>query len=123
MEQLVGNGVGVGLEGDLRVGNHIEVAADGGQNDGHTLGTEEGGGAAAEVDGVYLIIGCQGTGLLDVIADGNQIAVDQLVILAGQGVEVAVLALAAAEGNVNIKTQGSLVGAFGQNGHKNDLRS
>ncbi len=29
MEQSVGDGVGVGLEGDLRIGHHVKVPADG----------------------------------------------------------------------------------------------
>ena len=46
-------------------------------------------------------------------ADGIQVAVHQLVILAGHGIEVAILTLAAAEGNVNVDPQGGLVVASG----------
>ena len=112
VEQLVGNGVGIAFKGDLGVVVHVEIPADGGQDDGKTVGPKEAGGAAAEVDGVHLIAGGQGTGLLDVGADGIQIAVHQLVILAGQRVEVAILALTPAEGHMNVQAKRGLIQSF-----------
>ena len=109
VQQLVGDGIGVALEGDLRVGGHIEVSADGGHDDGDGVAAEVAGGAAAEVDGIHPVAGGQGAGLLDVGADGVQIAVHQGVILAGHGVEVAVIALAPAEGHMDIDAQGRFV--------------
>ena len=64
------------------------------------------------------MIGGQGTGFPDMLGHGVQIAVHQLVILVGKGIEVAVLTLAAAEGNMNIKTQSGLVGTLDQNRHQ-----
>ena len=69
-QELVRNGVGVGIKGDLRVGGHVEAAADGGHNGSHAVGTEKAGGAAAEVDGVHLVAGSQGARFLDVGAYG-----------------------------------------------------
>ena len=112
VEELFTDGVGIGLKGDLSVVVHVKVPANGGQDDRHTLRTEEAGGAAAKVNGVHLVVGGQGAGLLDVSTDRVQIAVHQLVILAGQGVKVAVLTLAAAEGHMDIQAQRSLVLSF-----------
>ena len=119
VEQLVGDGIGIALEGDLGAIVHIKVPADGGHDDGKAVGTEEAGGAAAKVDGVHLIAGGQLAGLLDVVAHRVQVAVKEGVLLGGQGIEVAVLALAAAEGNVNVDAQRGLVRALDQNWHGN----
>ena len=110
VEQPVGDGVGICLKGDLRVPRYIEVPADGGKNDGKGIGAEIAGSAAAEIDAVHLIAGGQGACFLDMGADGIQIAVHQGIVLAGQGVEVAVLALAPAEGNMDIDPQRGFIG-------------
>ena len=73
--------------------------------------------AAAEVDGVHLVAGSQLAGFLDMVAHRVQIAVHQLVVLGGHGVEVAVLALAAAEGDVDVKSKGRFVRTFIENRH------
>ena len=102
-------GVRVGFEGDLRVACHIEGTADSGKDGGHALGAEEGGGAAAEVDGIDPVIGGQGAALLDVGADGGEVILHQLVVLGGQGVKVAVHTFAAAEGYMDINAQRGFV--------------
>ena len=117
VEQPVGNGIRVALHGDLGIRHHVEVPADGGEDHGQTVGTEEGGGAAAKVDGVHLVAGRQLTGFLDMVAYRVQIAVHQLVVLGGHGVEVAVLALAAAEGDMDVKSEGRFVRTFIENRH------
>ena len=123
VQQPVVDGVGIALEGDLGVVVHVEIPADGGEDHGHAVSTEKAGGTAAEIDGVHLVVGGQGAGLLDMGADGVQIAVDELVMLFGDGIEVAVLALAAAERHVNIDAQRSLVGTLCKNWHKSNLTS
>ena len=117
VEKLVGDGIGVGLEGDLRVHGHVKISPDGGHDDGNGVPAEVAGGAAAEVDGVHPVAGGQGAGLLDVGAHGVQIAVHQAVVLAGQGVEITVLAFALAEGNVDINAQGCFIQSSGKNRH------
>ena len=62
------------------------------------------GGAAAEVDGVHRPALQQREKGLDVGQQSPLVAVHQL-LLAGQGVEVAVVALAFAEGDVDIDTE------------------
>ena len=51
------------------------------------------------------------------VADRVQITVDDIIFLGAQGVEIAVLALAAAERNMHINTQRSLVGTFCEDWH------
>ena len=118
-QELVGDGVGIGLKGDLRIGGHVEIFAQMGQNGGQTLSAEIAGGATAEIDGVDDVVGRQGAGLPDVAAEGIGIVGIELLVLAGDGVKIAVLALALAEGNVNVNTQRGLVFVGGDNCHGN----
>ena len=83
VQQPVGDGIRVGLKGDLRVVGHIKVPPQGGQNDGQGVGAVIAGGAAAEVDGVHPVAGTQGPCLLDMGAEGVQIGIHQPVILTG----------------------------------------
>ena len=105
-QKLGVDGIGVGLKGDLRVAGHVKGAADGGQNSGHALCTEKAGGAAAEIDGVHPVAGGQGAGLPDVIANGIQIAVMELGVQLCHGVKVAVMALTATKGNMDVDPKG-----------------
>jgi hypothetical protein len=50
------------------------------------------------------------------LADGFQVIVHQVIVFTGQGIEIAVLAFAATEGDMNINTKGRFVVA-GKNGH------
>ena len=109
VEEFIGDGVGIALEGDLRLRGNVEIPPQSGHDDGNGVAAEVAGGAAAEVDGVHPVAGSQGAGLLDVGADSVQIAVHQGVVLAGHGVEVAVGALTLAEGHVDVNTQGGFV--------------
>ena len=43
VEQPVGDGIRVALHGNFSVRHHVEVPADGGEDHGQTVGTEEGG--------------------------------------------------------------------------------
>ena len=81
--------VRVGLHGDLRVTGQAVVSADGFQNLPQTPRPQAGGGA----------------GLRQLEAEGGDVAV-HLVLRPRQGVEVAVDALAFAEGDVDIQSQG-----------------
>ena len=113
VQQPVRHGVRVGLKGDLRIGGYVKIPANGRQNDGQRVRAKIAWGAAAEIDGVHPVAGAKGPRLFQMGADGIQVAVHQLVILAGHGIEVAILALAAAEGNVNVDPQGGFVVASG----------
>lgn len=108
-QELVGDGVRIGLKGDLRVRRHIEAAPDGGKDGRHAVGSEKAGGAAAEVHRIHLIAGSQLAGFLDVGADRVNIPVQELVVLGCHRVEVAVLAFAAAEGYMDIYAQRDLI--------------
>ena len=78
---------------------------------------EVAGGAAAEIDGVYLIPRSQAPRLPDMGADGIQIAVHQIIVLAGQGIEITILALALAERNMHINTKGRFLCSSGKDRH------
>ena len=67
-QELVRDGVGVSLEGDLGIGGHVKVLAHRRQDGGQALLTEIAGGAAAEVDGVHPMLRSQWARLLDVAA-------------------------------------------------------
>ena len=108
-EKPVGDGVGIGLKGNLRLTGHIETLADGGENRRHALRPKIGGGAAAKVDGVHQIVRSQSSRLFDVGAHRLQIAFQQAVVLTGDGVKIAVLAFAPAEGHMNIDPQRGFV--------------
>ena len=108
-KQMLGGGVRIGFKGDLGVIGHVKGTAHSGENGSHTFRAEESGGAAAKIDGVYPVVGRQSAGLLDMGANGGEVVLHQFIVLGGQGVEVAVNALAAAEGDVNINAQGGFV--------------
>ena len=96
----------VGLERNLRVAADIEAAVDFGKNPAQTRGSKERRRAAAKVDGVYLIAHGAGRGLADVRNHRVEIARHQLLAArAGDGVEIAVFAFAAAKGNVDVDAE------------------
>ena len=119
VEQPVVDGIGVCLEGDLRIGGDIEAAPDGGEKDRQSVGPKEAGRAAAKVDGIHLVIGRQSPRLLDMVADRVQIAVQKVIVLGRQRIKVAILALTAAEGHVDVNAQGRFVGLTCNNRHRN----
>ena len=95
----------VGLYGDLRVPGHAEPLGDPLQNVCQIPLRQQRGGAAAEVHRIHLIVPGVLGNLGDVGAEGLHIPLD-LILRLGQGVEVAVEALAAAEGDVDVDAQG-----------------
>ena len=109
-QQPGGDGIGIGLKGDFRPAVHIKGLADGVQNGGKPRRAEIAGGTAAEIDGVYPVAGGKGAGFPNMGADGLQVAVCQRLAFLRQGVEVAVAAFAAAEGNMHINAQGNFTG-------------
>ena len=80
--------------------------------------SQPGGGAAAEVDGVHLMGGGVGGDLRQLAAQDGDIAV-HLPLAVGQGVEVAVDALALAEGDMDIQPKGLVL--FFHSGHLSPL--
>ena len=105
-QQGGGHGVGVGLKGDLGVLVDPEPVLQLGEDPAQTVGAEEGRGAAAEIDGVHDIVRRQGPGLLEVDRQGlHEIVHQPFVPAPADGVEVAVLALAPAEGDVDVYSQ------------------
>ena len=94
------------LQRDLRVAADVEAAVDFGKNPAQTRGSKERRRAAAKVDGVYLIAHGAGRGLADVRNHRVEIARHQLLAArAGDGVEIAVFAFAAAKGNVDVDAE------------------
>ena len=97
------DGVGIRLQRNFRVAADLEPAVQLREDAHQTARAEERRRAAAEVDGVHDIPRRAGRRLADVGEDGVEIALHKrLVARAADGVEVAVFALAAAEGDVNI---------------------
>ena len=103
-QHLPVHAVGVGLYRNLHVPRHQEPPAHRRQQLGEPLGAVPAGRAAAEVDRIHLIPLGEGGGLLDVCEQGLLVLVHP-VLPSRQGVEVAVIALAAAEGNVDVNTK------------------
>ena len=105
-EQLVGDGIRVGFKGNFRIAGHVEIFPHGGKNGRQAVAPQIAGGAAAEVHGIDLVAGGQLSRLFDMGADGVDVGVHPLVVLAGQGIEIAILALAAAKGDMHINAKG-----------------
>ena len=101
----VPGGVGVGLQGDLGVLRHMVALVDAFQNLPQPLLPQEGGRAAAEVDRVHAVLRRLRGGLRQVGEEGLAVGVHPL-LAAGEGVEIAVAALLAAEGDMDVKPQG-----------------
>ena len=97
--------VGVALHGDLCLAADGTQALEQGEDLPQAPLAIVGGGAAAEVDGVRHPLFQLGGELAQVGQQGPLVAV-HLLLLAGQGVEVAVVTFAFAEGNVNINANG-----------------
>ena len=96
--------VRVTLHGDLCVLLKLKKLVDGGQQLLQALGPVEAGGAAAEIDAVYRDALSQG-GRLPQMGQQSLLIVIHPALTSGQGVEIAVVALAAAEWNVDINTK------------------
>ena len=96
--------VGVGFQGDLRVGGHMIALFHGFQQLYQPFFPQIAGGAAAEVHRIHRVGGAPGRHLLQMADQGGGIGV-HLLLAVGQGVEVAVGALALAEGDVEIQAQ------------------
>ena len=95
--------VRVGLEGDLGVLVHAEAVQQLCEDAAQIVRAEERGRAAAEIDRVHHVVRGARAGLLEVGRQGLHIVVHQLPVpAAAETVEVAVLALAPAERNVDI---------------------
>ena len=110
LQQGRGGRVGVGLEGHLRVGGHVEAALQLVENAHQGVRPEEGGRAAAEIHRIHGILRGPRAELPDVGGQGVHIQVGQLLLAAAaQGIEIAVLAFAAAEGDVDVDAQLLLV--------------
>ena len=101
----VPGGVGVGLQGDLGVLRHMVALVDALQDLPQPLLPQEGGRAAAEVDGVHAVLRRLGGGLRQVGDEGLAVGVHPLVA-PRKGIEIAVAALLAAEGDMDVKPQG-----------------
>ena len=101
----IAGGVGIRLQRDLRRRRHVEAFAEGAEELGETAAAQIAGGAAAEVDGIDAVGGGAGSDLLHVAEEGSGVIV-HLRLAVGQGVEVAVGALLAAEGDMDVQPQG-----------------
>ena len=108
----VPGGVRVGLEGDLGVFVQVVVLFHGLEQAAQPLGAQVGGGAAAEIHRVHPVALRPGGSLGQVGAQGLHIFVHPC-LGPGQGVKVAVDALAFAKGHVDIQAQGQLLGFHG----------
>ena len=97
--------VRVGLQGDLRVPGQAVVLFYGFEDLPQPLLPQIGRGAAAQVHAVHGVGGGPLGDLRQLAAEGGDVAVHP-VLGPGQGVEVAVDALALAEGDVDIQAQG-----------------
>ena len=103
-EHLYVHAVRVGLHGHLSLPAHVKPLLYRPHQFGDPFFPVKAGGAAAEIDGVHLIPLGKGCRLLDMGQQGLLIVVHP-VLPPRQGVEVAVVALAAAEGDVDVNTQ------------------
>ena len=96
--------VRVALHGDLRVLLDLKQLVEGGQQLLQPLGSVKAGGAAAEVDAVHRDALGQGSRLPQMGQQGLLIVVHPA-LTPGQGVKITVVALAAAEWNVDVDTK------------------
>ena len=109
LQKLFRDRIRIGLKGDFPVARHRKPASNGVQNLNQAIGAQKGGRTATEVHRVHLVTWGQSPGLLDVQAHRLQVVLNKSLLPgAAQGVEVAVLTLAAAEGYVDINAQGNL---------------
>ena len=105
-ERLVRHAVGVGLERDLRVRVEAEAALDLVKDLLQILRAEETGRAAAEIDRIDHVLRRKAAGFLDMVGQRLQIVVGHMTVAAAaEGVEIAVFALALAEGDMHIDAQ------------------
>ena len=96
--------VGITLHGDLGILLYLIKLADHTQQLFEPLGPVVARGAASDVDGIYRKVLGQGGGLLNV-GEQRLLILVHPVVPTGQGVKVAVVALTAAEGNMDIDAQ------------------
>ena len=96
--------VRVALYGDLRVLGQIEALADQPQQLFQAAAAIKAGRTAAEIDGIHLPAAGQGRSFLHVGHQGLLVVVHAL-LTSRQGVKIAVVAFAAAEGDVDIEAQ------------------
>ena len=109
LQKLFRDRIRIGLKGDFPVARHRKPASNGVQNLNQAIGAQKGGRTATEIHRVHLVTWGQSPGLLDVQAHRLQVVLNKSLLPgAAQGVEVAVLTLAAAEGYVDINAQGNL---------------
>ena len=104
LKHLLIHTVRVALHGNLRVLGQIEALGHGFEHLPQPLLPVKAGGAAAEVYSVHLPAPGEGRGLLH-MGEQRLLVVVHPALLPRQGVEVAVVALAAAEGDMDIKAQ------------------
>lgn len=96
--------VGIGLQCDLSIARDLEPAADHGQKFTDAPFSIQAGSAAPKIDGVHQIApGLRGS-LFNVGEQGLLVGVHALLPVR-QGIEVAVIALALAEGDMNVEAQ------------------
>ena len=104
LQVLQGDAVGVTFHGDLGGLFHLKQLFDGHQQLLHPLGAVVAGGSAPKVDGVHGDALSQRGSLLHVGEQGLLVLI-HLLLFSRQGIEVAVIALTAAEGDMDIDAQ------------------
>ena len=104
LEGVRAGGVGVALDRDLAVHAHVAVELEGVEDVGDPVGPVEAGRAAAEVEAVHLISLDRGRRFLQMGKQRPLILRHQM-LAAGERIEVAVAALARAEGDMDIDSQ------------------
>ena len=105
-EELRRDGLGVGFGGDLGAGGQAEGVADHVEHAGQAGGAEQGGGAAADEDGVGGA--ALGRGESELAAQGIQVGGGRgggAELAGGVGVEVAVAATGGTERNVDVDAE------------------
>ena len=106
LEPLRRDAVGVGLERDLGVRAEVEALLQLVENFFQILRAEEARRTAAEIDGVDRVVRREAARFADVVGQRLQVLVRRAAIAAAaEGVEVAVFALALAEGDVDVNAQ------------------
>ena len=104
---FVSGGIGVGLQGDLGVLIHLIELFHAGQQTAEPVGAQIAGGAAAEIDRVHQVAGGLGSDLRQMTLQRAAVGI-HVRLGAGERVEIAVGAFGAAEGNVEVQTQGQI---------------